>query len=117
MYISSGNPASRDASFSADRVYSGIYSSNFEISFFWPREVPRDRWWVTGGAMTKLNAYVHSHPDRIPDSTYVFVRWRGLVSKKGHFGYMEMSNRTFYVTEILSIRSVSARDEDERGTR
>ena len=61
--------------------------------------------------MTKLKEYKRSHPDRYPDSTYVFVRWRGLVSKKGHFGHDDRSDRTFHVTEILSIRPVSAGDK------
>lgn len=95
-----------------ERVFCGIYSTNFELSVFTPCGT-RESWWVDGGHpvdFSRVNALLAQGDRRVGHR--LFVAWRGRPSHRGSYGHMGCCEREFHVSEVLLARP--ARPDDCR---
>ncbi|MCC7077191.1 MAG: hypothetical protein IT198_08710 [Acidimicrobiia bacterium] len=80
-------------------VYTGHYSTGFEVSAF--VECGSDeQWWVVGSA--ELTEEVEAAADSPPYEP-VYLRVRGTLSEPGTYGHLGAYQRQLTVTEVLDV--------------
>ena len=103
------------------RVFSGHYTSGFEMSEFVP--CPRDRWFIPSDSVGTLRglrgrawvrgtkpgglgaALLQATPERVSGGGRYFVRWRGTIEGPYNYGHMGMSPFQITVDSVLDART------------
>ena len=107
-------------------VFSGHYTSEFEVSEFVP--CPRDRWFIPSDSVgtqrgLRGRAWVRwtrpglldapggeATPERVSGGNRYFVRWRGAIEGPSSYGHMGISPFLITVDSVLDVRT-SGRDD------
>ena len=90
-------------------IYEGTVALGFEVSSFRPCGLD-ESWWIEGSEESAVN--ISEQYAGITQKPYeeVFARLRGLISEKGIYGHLGAYQRSFYVTEVIIVRSKQSGD-------
>lgn len=102
--------------------FAGIYQQGEEMSLF-RKCGSQEKWWVNtksksirekmqesvGEKMTEMLERRKRYGDEFKYPEF-FVRVKGLVSEKGHFGHLGQYDREFEITELIEIRSFAGNE-------
>ena len=74
--------------------------NGFEKNHFKPCGLEQ-RWWVTGGAYSKVKFALKNEASDWRTSLPVYVEMQGVKSEQGHWGHLDRYRYEFRVTRVL----------------